>query len=468
LFINLAPLLFGRSLLRKRGKEERKKMDFALTHIPEDSLATASNIRHIDLVTDNNNDSHTNGKRKQPYIEEILVEEANKAAANLLLGNSSSSKGDRENGDNYREAIDSASYPDRMTPQSETITQGSLVVVFESFDNLKFCYAEKGNIFSNRNGHFYHDDFIGRPFGCKIRSRDNRGWGFVYLLKPTPELWSRSLNHRTQIIHFLDASMIVFYLNIRPNMIICESGTGSGALSHCIMRSIAPKGMLHTFEFNQKRAETAKLEFADNGVSHLTQVHHKDVCGKHGPGGFDQPQGSVDAIVLDLPEPWSAVPYAAHCIKPNSRLISYSPCVEQSQKTIVALQRSGFHSIKTMEFRLKENYVDEMEYEMPPTEKLQKIIDTRLYGNDDVADKRKKEQDNCTVDGDTKAEINSGKEGKVVGETIATCTGTSTDTQPTDSRLMKTLVARPFTMMRGHTAFLTFATAGNKLQPFPN
>jgi len=119
------------------------------------------------------------------------------------------------------------------------------------------------------------------------------------------------------------------------------------------MRSIAPKGMLHTFEFNQKRAETAKLEFADNGVRHLTQVHHKDVCGKHGPGGFDQPQGSVDAIVLDLPEPWSAVPYAAHCIKPNSRLISYSPCVEQSQKTIVALQKSGFHSIKTMEFRLK-------------------------------------------------------------------------------------------------------------------
>jgi len=109
-----------------------------------------------------------------------------------------------------------------------------------------------------------------------------------------------------------------------------------------------------------------------------------------------------------------------------------------------------------------------MEYEMPPTGKLQKIIDSRLYGNDVVLDKRKQEKDNCTVDDNTKVEINSGKEGKTAGEIIATSTGTSTDTQPADSKLKKTLVARPFTMMRGHTAFLTFATAGNKLQPFPN
>ena len=32
----------------------------------------------------------------------------------------------------------------------------------------------------------------------------------------------------------------------------------------------------------------------------------------------------------------------------------------------------------------------------------------------------------------------------------------------------KILCARPFAHMRGHTAFLTFATAGNKLRPDPN
>lgn len=446
-------------------------MDFALTHIHENSTATASNIRHIPVVTVNNGGDEN---KKEPSMEEILVEAANEAAANLLLGNNKGVEDD--NGDNtkHRELVDSASYPDRMTPLSETISVGTLVVIFESFDSLNFCYAEKGKIFNNRNGHFHHDDFIGKPYGCKIRSRNNRGWGFVYLLKPTPELWSQSLNHRTQIIHFLDASMIVFYLNIRPNMVICESGTGSGALSHCIMRSIAPKGMLHTYEFNQQRAETAKLEFADNGVSHISEVHHKDVCGKHGPGGFDRPQGSVDAIVLDLPEPWSAVPYAAHCIKPNSRIVSYSPCVEQAQKTILALKNSGFHSIKTMEFRLKENYVDEMEYEMPPREKLKEIVDLRTY--DRHVDKGKQEQENDTVvDGDdTNASVKCGKGEDTTEETIETSTtGTSSPTdiqpavEPKLSKKRKFLVARPFTIMRGHTAFLTFATSGNAPQPNP-
>jgi tRNA (adenine57-N1/adenine58-N1)-methyltransferase len=47
----------------------------------------------------------------------------------------------------------------------------------------------------------------------------------VYLLRPTAELWCRSLPHRTQIVHELDASMIVFHLNLRPGMVVCESGT---------------------------------------------------------------------------------------------------------------------------------------------------------------------------------------------------------------------------------------------------
>lgn len=310
-------------------------MDFARPHSHASSVATRSNIKHIavDHVED-------------PSLDEMLVQAANQAAADLFVG----SDGDPEK-------VDSSLYTDRTTPQTETIQANQLVVIFESFDNLDFCYAENGAIFSNRNGHFHHDDFIGKPYGSKIRSRNNRGYGYVFLLKPTPELWARSLNHRTQIVHELDASMIVFYMNLRPNMVVCESGTGSGALSHCILRTIAPQGHLYTFEFNGMRAETARKEFAKNRVDHLVTVTHKDVCGKQeeGSGGFERPQASVDAIVLDLPEPWLAVPHAAHALKPNARIASYSPCVEQSQRTIIAMKEAGFHSMKTMEFRLREH-----------------------------------------------------------------------------------------------------------------
>lgn len=440
-------------------------MDFSLPHKHEPSLATLSNIRHIEVQKNENGG--------EPSVEQMLVQEANNAAANLFLGNwANKNENTSINSDEERVLMNSASYPERVTPQSETITEDSLVVIFESFDSLRFVYPQKGKIFNNRNGHFHHEDFIGKPFGCKIRSRNNQGYGFVYVLKPTPELWSRSLNHRTQIIHFLDSSMIVYYLNLRPNMVVCESGTGSGALSHALMRTIAPHGMLHTYEFNQMRAETARKEFASNGVSHLSTVYHKDVCGKHGPGGFDRPQASVDAIVLDLPEPWLAVPHAAYCIKRNSRIVSYSPCIEQAQKTIEALKKHGFHTIKTSEFRLKENYVDEVEYEMPPMEKRQRCEDTRVYPRED------KEISGVTSGDDTKQEET--KATRPAESPVATASNAITtdateskkESSPSQATVTKRkskrkLVARPFVIMRGHTAFLTFATSGNALCPKP-
>mmetsp|Transcript_21897 Transcript_21897/g.51908 ORF Transcript_21897/g.51908 Transcript_21897/m.51908 type:complete len:513 (-) Transcript_21897:497-2035(-) len=511
-------------------------MDFSLPHVHEDSLATKSHIRHIDLPSREEGTTGTDDKngneQPEPTEDELLIQEANNAAASLFLGSWNNGTAEHLSAEDKRRLTNSASYPERSTPQTERITEDSLVVIFESFDNLTFCYPKKGKIFSNRNGHFHHEDFIGKPFGCKIRSRNNRGWGYVYLLKPTPELWSRSLNHRTQIVHFLDASMIVFYLNIRPNMVVCESGTGSGALSHCILRSIAPRGMLHTFEFNQQRAEEARREFASNGVSHISNVYHKDVCGKnkhkHGQGGFDRPQSSVDAIVLDLPEPWLAVPHAAYCIKKNARLVSYSPCIEQSQKTIEALEQNGFHSVKTMEFRLKENYVDEMEYDMPPTEKRQRVEDNRVYPREDkgiadgIAAKAAAATATATAvaasnganDGETTKDETKAKDGDVEmtseREESAANANANTSSSPSASApasdadadrptppqgaetpaeesskpatktttpvpvagtkrkpSKKKLVARPFVIMRGHTAFLTFATAGNALRPKP-
>jgi tRNA (adenine57-N1/adenine58-N1)-methyltransferase len=414
--------------------------------------------------------------------------------------------------------VNSSFYTDRVVPQSETIQPDDLVVIFESFDNLNFCYAKPGEIFSNRNGHFHHSDFIGKPYGCKVRSRDNRGYGYMYLLKPTPELWARSLNHRTQIVHELDASMIVYYLNLRPNMVVCESGTGSGALSHCILRTIAPHGRLHTFEFNEVRAEAARKEFEKNRVDHLVTVHHKDVCGKKEDslGGFDQPQASVDAITLDLPEPWRAVPRAAYCLKSNARIASYSPCVEQSQRTILALQQAGFHSIQTMEFRLREHCkftnkpytwmlfisnsaaphvdVDEVDYEFAPKDKRPRLVGNpyvgdgsqNVSGGEDTgaeADNEKSEyetEDQASlagvisheeVDGDDANETKMGTATQTITDggtsilppSAAVGTNNVGGSAGTPKR-KKMLVARPFGMMKGHTAFLTFASAGNKKQ----
>ena len=84
------------------------------------------------------------------------------------------------------------------------------------------------------------------------------GKGWIYLLHPTPELWTLLLPHRTQIIYFADIAVITSYLELKPGSVVIEAGTGSGSLSHSIYRTIAPSGKLYTFEFHAQRAERAR------------------------------------------------------------------------------------------------------------------------------------------------------------------------------------------------------------------
>ena len=66
------------------------------------------------------------------------------------------------------------------------------------------------------------------------------------------------------------------------------------------------------------------------GLDHLITVTCQDVCGIVGPGGFNGIEdNSIDAVFLDLPEPWSAISHAKKILKPGRHICSYSPCAEQ-------------------------------------------------------------------------------------------------------------------------------------------
>lgn len=57
-----------------------------------------------------------------------------------------------------------------------------------------------------------------------------KGWAYVF--QPTPELWTQTLPHRTQIIYTPDISMILFNLEIKPGSIVIESGKNDQLLCH--------------------------------------------------------------------------------------------------------------------------------------------------------------------------------------------------------------------------------------------
>ena len=56
-------------------------------------------------------------------------------------------------------------------------------------------------------------DLVGKQFGSKITLP--QGW--VHVLYPTPELWTITLPHRTQILYTPDISMVSF---VRQNFLM--------------------------------------------------------------------------------------------------------------------------------------------------------------------------------------------------------------------------------------------------------
>nr|XP_045757545.1 tRNA (adenine(58)-N(1))-methyltransferase catalytic subunit TRMT61A isoform X2 [Mirounga angustirostris] len=190
----------------------------------------------------------------------------------------------------------------------ELIKEGDTAILSLGHGAMVAVRVQRGAQTQTRHGVLRHSvDLIGRPFGSKVTC--GRG-GWVYVLHPTPELWTLNLPHRTQILYSTDIALLTMMLELRPGSVVCESGTGSGSVSHAIIRTIAPTGHLHTVEFHQQRAEKAREEFQEHRVGRWVTVRNQDVC----RSGFGVSH-VADAVFLDIPSPWEAVGHAWDALK---------------------------------------------------------------------------------------------------------------------------------------------------------
>ncbi|WWC68912.1 uncharacterized protein I206_102848 [Kwoniella pini CBS 10737] len=173
--------------------------------------------------------------------------------------------------------------------------------------------------------------------------------GYIHILRPTPELWTLSLPHRTQILYLPDISYITMRLGIRVGGTVIEAGTGSGSMTHSLSRTIGPTGQVYSFEYHEPRYEKALEEFQSHGLNNV-RLQHRNVC----KDGFADAKG-VEAVFLDLPAPWEAIPHAMKTLRPDiiTKICCFSPCLEQVLKTVATLRSEGFAEISTQEVLIR-------------------------------------------------------------------------------------------------------------------
>lgn len=303
---------------------------------------------------------------------------------------------------------------EQAAAEPRRIKAGDLVIVYERYDSMKSMTVTHKGQYNNRWGSFKMKDWIGKPFGSRVTASSSGG-GYVFLLALTPELWTLVLHHRTQILYVADISMVVSFLELTRGDIVLESGTGSGSLTTALARAVAPTGRVYTFEHHQVRAETAAAEFQQNGIGDIVHVDHRDI---EGLGFPKQHHGTAQGVFLDLPAPWKAAASAVQCLMPNGVFISFSPCIEQVQRTCEAIHAAGCVHLRTFECLLRQ-------YE----------VQTVHMSTD--------------LDAAHKAGSVSGRKRKQQG-------GEATPLPGADSTISQTL-AKPCMAARGHTGYLLTA-----------
>lgn len=342
------------------------------------------------------------------------------------------------------------------------IKEGDVVIVYERHDRMKAVIVARNGELQNRFGVFPHNEWIGKPFGCRVVGK--KGGGFVFLLAPTPELWTLVLPHRTQILYVADISFVISFLELRPGSVMLESGTGSGSLTHSLARAVAPSGHVHTFDFHEQRALAAKQEFERNGIGHLVTVTMRDIQGQGFPEEFVG--GQADAVFLDLPQPWLAIPSVASSLRCDGGICSFSPCIEQVQRTCEALTIPEFTDIRTFEVLVR-TYEVRQEFLQttlqcstqfasdcllkPPPQKRQRPQKGRSQQTEQ-ADGEEPQKDE-TINGNNSLSETAGNglklQENIDGDRLAVTKKAERETRP--------VIAKPYPDTKGHTGYLTFA-----------
>lgn len=108
---------------------------------------------------------------------------------------------------------------------SDLIQEGDVAIVYLSHDSMMSVKVQQGAQTQTRYGAIRHStDLIGKRYGSRVTC--SKG-GWVHVLHPTPELWTVTLPHRTQILYTTDIATITMMLELKPGSVVCESGESS-------------------------------------------------------------------------------------------------------------------------------------------------------------------------------------------------------------------------------------------------
>lgn len=225
----------------------------------------------------------------------------------------------------------------------DLVREGDDVLLFLDLRRTWLVKARPGRELHTHKGVVRMDDIIGRPYGSRVRS--STGQEFV-VLRPTIRDYVLKTRRATQIIYPKDLGLILAFTGIGPGWRVVEGGTGTGALTAFLAYHVRPDGRVFSYEVRPEFLEVAEANLRRAGLLDVVELRLADIT-----EGIEE--RGMDAVILDIADPWEAVPHAWEALRPSGSFASFSPTIDQVVKTVEALKAAGFAAIEVVECFLR-------------------------------------------------------------------------------------------------------------------
>lgn len=180
---------------------------------------------------------------------------------------------------------------------------------------------------------------------AKIGSVITLGQKEFLVLKPGLREITSGMHRRAQIITPKDASLICSSLGITSGDKVLEIGFGSAGLTLHLANVVGSNGLVASVELRPEHAEVGMENIALASSSwdgfpefHLVEGDAYEAATADSAASIST---EYDAISIDLPEPWHAIPHFAPLLRTGGRLTCYCPVTSQLEQSWNACEEAG-------------------------------------------------------------------------------------------------------------------------------
>jgi tRNA (adenine57-N1/adenine58-N1)-methyltransferase len=222
------------------------------------------------------------------------------------------------------------------------LKDGDLILLVDKVGRRHRVRLKAGERHSLHSGIVNHDDLIGGPEGVIVTTQLGAR---LLAVRPTFAEQVTGRVRQAQPIYPKDLGAILVAADLHPGARVLEAGTGTGALTLAALRAVGKDGLVVSYEQREEFLEAARRAIVDT----FGEVP-PNLTLKLGDVYLGVDERDMDRVLLDLPEPWQAVPAAKAALRPGGIVFAHCPNVSQVQRFFDCLREvRGFGMLEAFE-----------------------------------------------------------------------------------------------------------------------